>query len=63
MPIQAQLAAVALADSLIASVAVRLGLTLVTGNTDDFEAIRRLGTAASSNDEALIAALAENSVQ
>ncbi|MDX1984494.1 MAG: PIN domain-containing protein [Bryobacteraceae bacterium] len=34
---------VELPDSLIASVAVRLGLPLITGNTDDFEAIRRTG--------------------
>lgn len=30
-------------DSLIASVAIRLGLRLVTGNTGDFEAIQRTG--------------------
>lgn len=35
---------VELADCLIAAVAVRLGLPLVTGNTDDFQAIQRAGT-------------------
>ena len=32
-----------LTDCLIAAVAVRLGLPLVTGNTEDFEAIQRTG--------------------
>jgi predicted nucleic acid-binding protein len=32
-----------IADCLIAAVAVRLGLTLVTGNTEDFQAIQRTG--------------------
>src|ERR1700727_510160 len=34
-----------LTDCLIAAVAVRLGLTLVTGNTEDFQAIHRTGIA------------------
>lgn len=34
---------VELPDCLIASIAVRLGYTLVTGNTDDFRAIQRTG--------------------
>ena len=34
-----------LTDCLIAAVAVRLGLPLVTGNTDDFQAIQRTGVA------------------
>jgi predicted nucleic acid-binding protein len=32
-----------LSDCLIASVAVRFGRPLVTGNTEDFEAIKRTG--------------------
>ena len=32
-----------LADCLIAAVAVRLGLPLVTGNTEDFQAIQKTG--------------------
>jgi predicted nucleic acid-binding protein len=36
---------VELADCLIATVAVRLGLPLVTGNTEDFEAIQKTGSA------------------
>jgi tRNA(fMet)-specific endonuclease VapC len=36
---------VELADCLIAAVAVRLGLPLVTGNTEDFQAIQRTGIA------------------
>ena len=32
-----------LTDCLIAAVAVRLGIPLVTGNTEDFEAIQRTG--------------------
>jgi tRNA(fMet)-specific endonuclease VapC len=32
-----------LTDCLIAAAAIRLGLPLVTGNTDDFEAIQRTG--------------------
>jgi tRNA(fMet)-specific endonuclease VapC len=36
-------AIVEMPDCLIASVAIRLGLPLVTGNTEDFEAIRRTG--------------------
>lgn len=35
--------ALELPDCLIASVAVRLGMTLVTGNTQDFEAIQKTG--------------------
>lgn len=35
--------AVELPDCLIAAVAVRLGLPLVTGNTEDFQAIQRTG--------------------
>jgi predicted nucleic acid-binding protein len=38
-------AVVELPDCLIASVAIRLGLPLVTGNTEDFQAIRRTGVA------------------
>ena len=34
---------VELPDCLIAAVAVRLGLPLVTGNTEDFQAIQRTG--------------------
>ena len=34
---------VELTDCLIAAVAVRLGLPLVTGNTEDFQAIQRTG--------------------
>ncbi|HTW68081.1 MAG TPA: PIN domain-containing protein [Bryobacteraceae bacterium] len=34
---------VELADCLIAAAAVRLGLPLVTGNTEDFQAIQRTG--------------------
>ena len=34
-----------LTDCLIAAVAVRLGLPLVTGNTEDFQAIQRTGVA------------------
>jgi predicted nucleic acid-binding protein len=34
-----------LPDCLIAAVAVRLGLPLVTGNTEDFEAIQKTGLA------------------
>lgn len=34
---------VELADCLIAAVAVRLGLPLATGNTEDFQAIQRTG--------------------
>ena len=34
---------VELPDSLIAAVAIRLGLPLVTGNTEDFHAIQRTG--------------------
>ena len=36
-------AIVELPDCLIAAVAIRLGLPLVTGNTDDFRAIIRTG--------------------
>ena len=36
---------VELPDCLIAAVAVRLGLPLVTGNTEDFQAIQRTGGA------------------
>ena len=36
---------VELPDCLIAAVAVRLGLPLVTGNTEDFQAIQRTGIA------------------
>ena len=36
---------VELPDCLIAAVAVRLGLPLVTGNTEDFQAIQRTGVA------------------
>jgi tRNA(fMet)-specific endonuclease VapC len=36
---------VQLPDCLIAAVAVRLGLPLVTGNTEDFQAIQRTGIA------------------
>jgi len=36
---------VELADCLIAAVAVRLGLPLITGNTDDFQAIQKTGVA------------------
>jgi tRNA(fMet)-specific endonuclease VapC len=36
---------VELPDCLIAAVAVRLGLPLVTGNTEDFEAIQKTGLA------------------
>ena len=36
---------VELADCLIAAVAIRLGLPLVTGNTEDFDAIKRTGVA------------------
>lgn len=36
-------AIVELTDSLIAAVAVRLGLPLVTGNTNDFHAIQKTG--------------------
>lgn len=36
---------VELADCLIAAVAVRLGLPLVTGNTEDFQAIQKAGSA------------------
>jgi predicted nucleic acid-binding protein len=36
---------VELADCLIAAVAVRLGLPLVTGNTEDFQAIQNTGIA------------------
>jgi predicted nucleic acid-binding protein len=36
---------VELADCLIAAVAVRLGLPLVTGNTEDFQAIQKTGIA------------------
>lgn len=32
-----------LTDCLIAAVAIRLGLALVTGNTDDFQAIQKTG--------------------
>ncbi len=32
-----------LPDCLIASVAVRLGISLVTGNTNDFQAIQKVG--------------------
>jgi len=32
-----------LADSLIAAIAVRLGYSVITGNTDDFQAIRKTG--------------------
>jgi predicted nucleic acid-binding protein len=37
-------AVVELPDCLIASVAVRLNRTLITGNTDDFRAIQKTGT-------------------
>jgi predicted nucleic acid-binding protein len=36
---------VELPDCLIAAVAVRLGLPLVTGNTEDFQAIQKTGSA------------------
>jgi len=36
---------VELPDCLIAAVAVRLGLPLVTGNTEDFQAVQRTGIA------------------
>jgi len=38
-------ATVELADCLIAAVALRLGLPLVIGNTEDFQAIQRAGIA------------------
>jgi predicted nucleic acid-binding protein len=38
-------AAIIKADCLIAAVAIRLGLPLVTGNTEDFQAIQKNGVA------------------